>query len=182
MLQDPGDLSGGEEPAELPGAAPGEVGGERLRGGRAPLLHRAGPAHLSPGEVAGHPWGHPAPPPRHLPRPRGVPRRGQQVSHRAPVGHRACVTVTGLVSPSQSDTHSCCCHRATCVTVTKLVSQSYLCHCHRDICVTVTPTRVTITEPLTAMGSVCSSHQVLSPLSNLCTQCCRAAESQPGLA
>lgn len=81
MFQNSSNFEGGEEPAELHGAPQGEVGGECLRGGRAPLLHSAGTAHLTPREVEGHESGDPQEAPCHLPRASGVTRGSQQVSH-----------------------------------------------------------------------------------------------------
>lgn len=49
--QDEGHVPGGEEPAEFPGAAVGEVGGELVRGGGAALLHCAGHAHHAAGAL-----------------------------------------------------------------------------------------------------------------------------------
>lgn len=48
VVQNSSNVEGGEEPPELHGAPQGEVAGECLRGGWAPLLHRAGTAHLTP--------------------------------------------------------------------------------------------------------------------------------------
>lgn len=81
MFQNSSDVEGGEKPAELHGAPQREVGGECLRGGRAPLLHRAGAAHLAPREVESHASGDPQEAPRHLPRAGGVTRWSQQVCH-----------------------------------------------------------------------------------------------------
>lgn len=101
MFQNSSNLEGGEKPPELHGASQGEVGGECLRGGWAALLHRAGAAHLAPGEVESHASGDPQATPRYLPHESGVTRGSQQVSHHLLL-LRSCqlarVTVTGATA------------------------------------------------------------------------------------
>lgn len=79
-LQHQSHVARGEEPAELPGAAVREVGGELVRGGRPALLHGVGHAHPAARALEGPAPRLPAPPARRSTRPQGLPHGGQQVS------------------------------------------------------------------------------------------------------
>ena len=82
FFQNPSNVPRGEEPPGLSGAAQGEVGGECLRSGRAPLFHGPGPARPAPREVASCPCGNPAEAAGDLSGPGSVSRRSHQVGTR----------------------------------------------------------------------------------------------------
>lgn len=83
-LQNKGDIPGGEEPAEFPGAAVREVGGELLRRWRAALLHHFGHAHHAAWTMEDFTNIFPAKAPGQRTRTQGLCRLQQQVGLPAP--------------------------------------------------------------------------------------------------